>query len=109
DHWWRGYFPRSHDVEVAMFPSVEEARSAFEGAGFKTAEVAEFEIPFEGDIAAAVARLHLRATSVFEHMTEAELDQGFARLDAALAAGTIELKPTNGDFIVFERSAEGRR
>jgi hypothetical protein len=38
-------------------------------------------------------------------MTEAELDQGFARLDADLAAGTIEEKPTLGDFIVFERLA----
>lgn len=105
DHWWRGYFPRSHEVEVAMFPSVEEACAVFEEAGFATVEVAEFEIPFEGDIAEAVARLRLRATSVFEHMTNEELDEGFARLDAALAAGTIEEKPTNGDFIVFERRA----
>ena len=41
-------------------------------------------------------------------MTEAELDEGFARIDAALAAGTIEEKPTYGDFIVFESPAKGR-
>ncbi|HMC95420.1 MAG TPA: hypothetical protein VKO16_11680, partial [Polyangia bacterium] len=61
--------------------------------------------PFEGDIGQAVERLRLRAVSTFEHMTDEELDEGFARIDAALAAGTIEEKPTFGDFIVFERRA----
>ncbi|HEY3947474.1 class I SAM-dependent methyltransferase [Phenylobacterium sp.] len=105
DHWWRSYFPRSGEIEEAMFPSIAEACAVFEAAGFATAEIVPLVVPFEGDIAEAVARLRLRATSVFEHMTEAELDQGFARLDADLAAGTIEEKPTLGDFIVFERLA----
>ena len=61
-------------------------------------------IPFEGDIGEAVATLKLRAVSVFEHMTDAELDEGFAAMDAAFAAGTIERKPTFGDFVVFERT-----
>jgi SAM-dependent methyltransferase len=105
DHWWRSYFPRSWEIEEAMFPSEAEACAVFEAAGFHTVEIAHLEIPFVGDIAEAVARLHLRAASTFEHMTEAELDEGFTRLDAALAAGTIEEKPTFGDFIVFERRA----
>ena len=105
DHWWRGFFPRSHAVEEAMFPSQPEARALFEAAGFATVESVQMEIPFEGDIAGAVERLRLRAVSTFEHLTEAELDEGFARIDAALAAGTIEEKPTLGDFMVFERPA----
>jgi ubiquinone/menaquinone biosynthesis C-methylase UbiE len=106
DHWWRGYFPRSQAVEEAMFPSVAEARAVFEAAGLTTLEAAQEEIPFEGEIAEAVAKLKLRAVSVFEHMTDEELDQGFARLDADLAAGAIEEKGTFGDFIVFERRAQ---
>jgi SAM-dependent methyltransferase len=106
DHWWRGFFPRSHAVEEAMFPSEAEVVAIFEAAGFKTAEVVHEEIPFEGDIAEAVALLKLRAVSTFEHLTEVELDEGFARMDAALAAGTIEEKSTFGDFIVFERLAD---
>lgn len=102
DHWWRGYFPRSWDVERAMFESEAETRAHFEAAGLRTVEVVHTEIPFEDDMAAAVARLKLRAVSVFEHMTEDELDEGFARLDADLAAGAIIEKPTTGDFIVFE-------
>jgi len=104
DHWWRGFFPRSQVIEEAMFPSTDEARAIFEAAGFSTLRVVHQEIPFEGEIGEAVEKLKLRAVSVFEHMTEPELAQGFARIDAALAAGTIELKSTFGDFVVFERS-----
>jgi len=102
DHWWRGYFPRSGDVERVMFPSEAETVALFEAAGFRTIASVQTEIPFEGDIAGLVARLKLRAVSTFEHMTEAELDEGFARIDADLAAGAIVEKSTYGDFIVFE-------
>lgn len=102
NHWWRSYFPRSHDVEVAMFPTEAETRELFEAAGFHTVASVQMEIPFEGDIANLVARLKLRAVSVFEHMTEAELDEGFARIDADLAKGAIVERATYGDFIVFE-------
>lgn len=104
DHWWRAYFPRSRDVERAMFPSVSETRELFEAAGFRTMEVVQMELPFEGDIAAAVERLKLRAVSTFEHMTETELAEGFARLEADFARGAIVAKPTFGDFIVFARA-----
>jgi ubiquinone/menaquinone biosynthesis C-methylase UbiE len=106
DHWWRGFFPGSWAVEEAMFPSEAEARAVFEAAGFATVESVQMQIPFEGDLNAAVERLRLRAVSVFEHMSPQELDEGFARLDAALAAGTIEQKPTTGDFIVFAQSTQ---
>ncbi|MBS0360384.1 MAG: class I SAM-dependent methyltransferase [Proteobacteria bacterium] len=109
DHWWRGFFPRSHAVEEAMFFSEAEARALFEAAGFSTVEVVHDEVPFEGDIEDAVARLKLRAVSTFEHMTDQELDEGFARIDAALAEGAIEEKSTYGDFIVFERPMETQK
>lgn len=108
NHWWRGFFPRSHAIEEAMFFSVAEARGLFEAAGLVTVETVFREVPFERDIGEAVAKLRLRAVSTFEHMTEAELDEGFAAIDAAFAAGTIEEKPTYGDFIVFERPATRR-
>lgn len=102
DHWWRGYFPSSWDVERAMFESEAETRARFEAAGFRTLESVQMELPFEGDLAAAVTRLKLRAVSVFEHIGEAEMTEGFARMDADLAAGTLVEKSTTGDFIVFE-------
>lgn len=103
DHWWRRFFPRSQQVEEAMFPTTAEAAAVFEAAGLRTVDLVLPEVPFEGDLCEAVARLKLRAVSTFEHMTEAELEEGFAALDAALAAGTLMPKPTTGDFLVFER------
>jgi ubiquinone/menaquinone biosynthesis C-methylase UbiE len=102
DHWWRGYVPRSADVERAMFPTVAETCQLFEAAGFRTLEVVHAEAPFKGTIEDAVARLKLRAVSTFEHLTEAELTEGFARIDADLAQGAIVEKPTLADFVVFE-------
>lgn len=108
DHWWRSYFPGSWDVERGMFPSEAETRALFEAAGFRTVDSVQVELPFEGDIVGAVARLKLRAVSVFEHLTEEELEAGFARLDADLAAGSVIEKATYGDFIVFARDEAGR-
>jgi ubiquinone/menaquinone biosynthesis C-methylase UbiE len=107
DHWWRAYFPRSQAVEEAMFPTVAEARALFEAGGFTTRGLVQPDIPFEGGLAEAVERLKLRAVSVFEHMSEQELQAGFEALDAALAAGTLEPKGTTGDFLVFERASGG--
>lgn len=103
DHWWRSYFPRSWDVERAMFPTEGETRALFREAGFRTIESVQLEVPFPGDIAGLVERLKHRAVSVFEHLTEEELAEGFARIDADLATGAIVEKSTFGDFIVFER------
>lgn len=103
NHWWRSYFPRSQAIEEAMFPTVAEAQALFEAAGFRTVELVEQDIPFDGDLAEQVAKLKLRAVSVFEHMTEAELQAGFDAIDAALVAGTLEPKGTTGDFLVFSR------
>jgi ubiquinone/menaquinone biosynthesis C-methylase UbiE len=107
DHWWRAFFPRSQQVEEAMFPTTAEAQAIFEAAGFETVEVVLPVIPFEGDMGEAIAKLKLRAVSVFEHMTEQELDEGFARLDAALAAGGVPPKATTGDFVVFAKPGRG--
>lgn len=106
DHWWRPYFPRSADVERAMFPTVPETTALFEAAGLRTLETVQMIVPFKGDLTAAAEQLKLRAVSTFEHMTEAELEEGFARLDADLARGAVVEKPTYGDFIVFEAPAE---
>ena len=103
NHWFRSFFPRSQAIEEAMFPSTGEAAALFEAAGFSMVAFVEQEIAFDGDIGEAVEKLKHRSVSIFEHMTETELEEGFTAIDAALAAGTIERKPTTGDFMIFER------
>lgn len=102
DLWWRRFFPRSRDIEAAVFASEAEIRAGFEAAGFSVVASASEILPPD-QLPDAAERLRLRGVSIFEHMTEAELDAGFARMDAALAAGEVEAWPTSADFIVFER------
>jgi hypothetical protein len=56
-----------------------------------------------GDLGEAVERLKLRAVSTFEHLTEDELAEGFARIEADLAAGAVVRKSATSDFLVFAR------
>jgi ubiquinone/menaquinone biosynthesis C-methylase UbiE len=103
DHWWRGYFPRTWAIERAMFPTESETRALFESAGFRTVASERLTRPFEDDLQEAVERLKLRAVSTFEHLTEDELAEGFAKIEADLAAGAIVRKSATSDFVVFER------
>lgn len=100
--WWRPFFPRSRQIEEAVFSSEAELRALFENAGFSTVASAEEVLPPD-DLPAAAERLRLRGISIFEHMTEAEMAEGFARMDAALAAGTIQPQPSAAAYIVFAR------
>ena len=104
--WWRPFFPRTQAIEEGMFLPETEYRRLFEAAGFSTVAVGAEPIPPEDDLPAAAERLRLRGYSVFEHMTEAELQDGFARMDAALAAGTIRPKPSPATYIVFAKPEE---
>ena len=103
DLWWREFFPRSGAIEEAVFTSEAEMRALFEAAGLTTVASAEEQIPAEDDLPAAAERLRLRGISIFEHMTEAEIEKGFAAMDAALAAGTIRPEPSAAAYIVFAR------
>jgi hypothetical protein len=87
-----------------MFPSVEETSAVFDHAGLGQAKLVQVVHPYEGDVAADVERLRLRAISTFDHMDEAEIEAGFARMDAALEANDIP--PPEGavlDLLVLSR------
>lgn len=101
DIWWRRYFPGTWDVERAMFASEAETRAIVEAAGLRTLASLQVETAPERDFPAAVARLKLKPYSVFEHLTEDELAEGFARLDADLRAGVLADKPASGSLLVF--------
>ncbi len=58
-------------------------------------------------MAADVERMRLRAVSTFEHMDEAEITEGFTRMDAALAADAIPAPPpAQLDMLVLARSGK---
>jgi ubiquinone/menaquinone biosynthesis C-methylase UbiE len=104
DLWWRRFFPRSWEIEERMFPSVEETSAVFADAGLGRAKLVQVVHPYEGDVAADVKRLRLRAISTFDHMDEAEIEAGFAQMEAALEANDIPPPaPAVLDLLVLSR------
>ena len=100
--WWHQFFPRALEIELEMFPSVEEAVKVFEPVGLRRLALAQIPVRFWNSAAEAAERLRLRSISTFEHMTEAEIADGFARLDAFVAADT-DRQPITGtsDLLVL--------
>lgn len=104
DLWWRAFFPRTWEIEEQMFPTVPETEALFAEAGLTKARLVQVTHPYEGEVAADVERLKLRPISTFDHMDEAELADGFDRMDAALARGDIPVPgPAVLDMLVLSR------
>jgi ubiquinone/menaquinone biosynthesis C-methylase UbiE len=104
---WRIYFPRADELDREMFPTAAETEELFAAAGLRRVELDVVRVPVTEDFQAFAKRLHLRASSVFELMTEQEIEEGFARLDADVArGGHPEFRPAeDGDLLVLESPA----
>lgn len=100
---WHRYFPRARDVELQMFPTSAQIIEEFGEAGIPFLALVESREMFAPSLAAHAENLRLRAISVFEHLTEDEIAEGFERLDRAVEA---EVEPTpivaRCDLLVFE-------
>lgn len=86
DVWWFRVVPEWRKVDRAQFPSGDEVRRDFTGAGWT--HVARDEVTWlrSARLTEEHERLKLRAVSVFEHLSEEVIDAGFARIEAALPA-----------------------
>jgi ubiquinone/menaquinone biosynthesis C-methylase UbiE len=102
DLWWHRFFPRAAEIEKEMFPTIGQVEQAFSPAGLKILALEPVSERFAGSMAEGAARLRLRAISTFEYLTEQETGQGFAALDAAVAAETSP-QPVEGvsDLLVL--------
>jgi ubiquinone/menaquinone biosynthesis C-methylase UbiE len=102
DLWWHRFFPRVVEIEKEMFPAVVQVEQAFSRAGLRVLSLETVRERFADSMAESAARLRLRAISTFEYLTEQEIAQGFAALDAAVAAETSP-RPVEGasDLLVL--------
>ncbi|MBS0297834.1 MAG: class I SAM-dependent methyltransferase [Proteobacteria bacterium] len=102
---WHRYFPRARAVEMQMFPTLGEAEQAFATTGFRTLSLHTVEERFAPTLREHARRLRLRAVSTFEHLSEAEIQEGFARLDTALETEAAE-RPVRAlaDLLVLGRA-----
>jgi ubiquinone/menaquinone biosynthesis C-methylase UbiE len=102
-HWHR-YFPRAAEIERAMFPSTAEVEAAFAPFGLRRLALETQAEAMAATLAEAAERLKLRAISTFEHMSEAEIAEGFAALDADVARrGQEGPMITQSDVMVLGR------
>jgi hypothetical protein len=70
---------------MQMFPSSEEVIRVFANAGLTQVALVTIEEQLAPSLSDYAERLRMRAISTFEHMSEEEIVEGFARLDAAVA------------------------
>lgn len=93
---WYRYFPRAPAIEQEMFRTVDEVTQVFSDVGLRPLALEQVRHRFAPSLGAYAAKLHLRAISTFEHLTEDELAEGFAALDRDAAAET-EPQPCEAD------------
>lgn len=101
--WWQSFFPRALEIEKQMFPTLGEVTDVFAAVGLTPLALVEVVETYAGSQAEAAAKLRLRAISTFEHMTEAEIEDGFARMDAHIASGAEDGPASTGqsDLLVL--------
>jgi ubiquinone/menaquinone biosynthesis C-methylase UbiE len=96
---WHRYFPAAKRVEQQVFPTLGEVTELF---GMSVLGVERVTVPVAPSLAAYAERLRLRAISIFEHLTEEEIQEGFAALDRAVAAEVTPRQATmDTDLLVL--------
>jgi ubiquinone/menaquinone biosynthesis C-methylase UbiE len=100
---WRDYFPRANELAATIYPAIGQVEREFAQAGLRRLALDAVQLRPVESAEAFARRLHLKASSFFEHMTEEEIAEGFARLDADVQQGTATFRATeDGDLLVLE-------
>ena len=100
--WWHRFFPRALAIELEMYPTTAAVAKLFAPVGLRPLALVEAPVQIWLSVTDAVARLRLRSISTFEHLGADEIAEGFARLDASVAAGTLpELATGVRDLLVL--------
>eukprot|EP01030_Chromulinospumella_sphaerica_P013248 gene13248-13028_t len=92
--WYVRFFPRLEEIGRHMFPTLETTTEAFAAAGLRPLDLIEVEETYSTTAAEAVEKIRLKGISTFDHLTEAELTDGFAALDRALEVGDLHILMT---------------
>jgi ubiquinone/menaquinone biosynthesis C-methylase UbiE len=102
---WHRYFPRARAIEQELFPSHAETEALFTAAGLRVVALDRVRDQVAPSLAAYARRLELRAISVFEYLTEDEIERGFAALRAAVEADPgVDPVEVDADLLVLEAS-----
>ena len=104
EHRWHRYFPTAREIEMRVFPTLNEVVAIFEAVGFRPLAFDRVETSMAPSLADYAEGLKLRAISIFELMDEVDIARGFETLAAAVAAETEpQAVLAWQDFLVFGR------
>jgi ubiquinone/menaquinone biosynthesis C-methylase UbiE len=101
---WYDYFPGARRVDEQVFPRMDHTIDLFTAAGLTYVALEEVQQQIADSLGEYADRLRLGGSSTFERLTEEEITEGFAALDAAVAT---ESRPRpvleDSDLLVLER------
>jgi hypothetical protein len=101
--WWFRVVPEWREVDQAQFRSEGEVTGDFTGAGWTLVARDDVTWPRSASLAEDLERLRLRSVSVFEHLPAELVDEGFARIDAALPSLDDGPQYETNRLLVFQR------
>src|SRR3954454_13587582 len=82
---WYDYFPGARRVDEQVFPRMDHTIDLFTAAGLSFVALEEVQQQIADSLSEYADRLRLGGSSTFERLTEEEITDGFAALDAAVA------------------------
>lgn len=103
--WWYRDFPRAEEVDAQIYRPLAVVLEEFAAAGWEFVALDEVSAVTAETRADDLERLRLRAISTFEHLSEEEIEAGFAALEQAVRDDTAGTGPvvTDGDLLVLAR------
>jgi ubiquinone/menaquinone biosynthesis C-methylase UbiE len=101
---WHDFFPHALEIEMELFPSVDEVVHTFSRVGLHQLALDVVPERLADSLADHAKQLRLRAISTFEFISEDDTQRGFAALDAAVADEAVpQPVETTSDLLVMGR------
>lgn len=100
---WFDVVPEWRAADAAQFRSEAAVQGDFAGAGWTL--VARDAVTWlrSASLTEDLQRLRLRAVSVFDHVSQEAIDEGFAKIDAALPSLGDGPQHETSELLVFQR------
>jgi ubiquinone/menaquinone biosynthesis C-methylase UbiE len=102
--WWYAHFPRAEAVDREIYEPLAVVQATFQAAGWRWIALEQVTAETAPTRREDFERLQKRGLSTFEHLTEEEIAEGFAAIEAALEADPADAPASaTADLLVFAR------
>jgi len=109
DLFWYDYFPSAREVDAGMYLTVAQVKALAEAAGLRSDDAPVWVSAEQPrTLSETHERLKFRALSTFEHLPEAEIEQGFTRLAADADREPDKVMPAHPAALLILRRPSAR-